>query len=407
MEPSSASTLAARPASSAPALPALTGVRFFAALYVVLYHLGGIRLGPGGDPFAGLPGLRSFADAGYVAVSFFFVLSGFILAYVYLGGGCLQPLARRDFWRARFARIYPTYAVGLLITAPFFVAGAFGPGAHRSPGERASAALAAITLTQAWSPATALAWNVPGWSLSVEAFFYLLFPLAAMGIAPLGRRGLWATMATAWFVSLAAAGAYVWFDPDQIGVATRESAGHWLGALKYHPLVRLPEFVFGMCLGRLFVLRQASGAARRAVAVVPTTELLLATVGLLCAHEQLPYPMLHNGLLAPLFGGWICLLARGGGLARVLAHPAFVRLGEASYALYLLHSAVLQYGMLFLMARGRATTLPAPLAGAMLVAISVLVSLVVYQRVEVPARRYLRQRFATMTAPSETAPAAS
>src|SRR5260370_6407765 len=65
--------------------------------------------------------LKSFAAIGYVGVSFFFVLSGFILVYTYAG----REIDNRDFYRARFARIYPAYLFSLLISLPFFYFGTF------------------------------------------------------------------------------------------------------------------------------------------------------------------------------------------------------------------------------------------------------------------------------------------
>src|SRR2546421_494572 len=61
--------------------------------------------------------------------------------------------------------------------------------------------LAALTLTQAWVPASSDVWNGPGWSLSAEAFFYLLFPLAALASARLGRYRLYIALAACWALS--------------------------------------------------------------------------------------------------------------------------------------------------------------------------------------------------------------
>jgi peptidoglycan/LPS O-acetylase OafA/YrhL len=90
-----------------PQLPALTSSRFFAALYVVLFHLQTCQL------IAGPSWFRKFCSIGYTGVSFFFVLSGFILVYTYAG----RDQSAREFWRARFARVYPAYAFSLLAIA--------------------------------------------------------------------------------------------------------------------------------------------------------------------------------------------------------------------------------------------------------------------------------------------------
>lgn len=93
-----------------PALPSLTSLRFFAALHVFLFHLYAIKI-------LVLPGiLGSLQLIGYVGVSLFFVLSGFILVYVNSG----REMRAGRFWRERFARIYPAYLFSLLLTAPGF-----------------------------------------------------------------------------------------------------------------------------------------------------------------------------------------------------------------------------------------------------------------------------------------------
>ena len=94
-----------------PRLHALTTLRFFAALHVVLFHMRVIGILPGGPWW-----FHNFASIGFVGVNFFFVLSGFILVYTYDG----PDLNVRKFWWARFARIYPAYILSLVVAAPFF-----------------------------------------------------------------------------------------------------------------------------------------------------------------------------------------------------------------------------------------------------------------------------------------------
>src|SRR5271167_2116696 len=97
-----------------PRLPAVTSLRFFAAFHVALFHMKeiGVLTGPAW--------LKALAGIGYVGVSFFFVLSGFILVYTYAG----RTISLRDFWQARFARIYPAYVFSLVLSFPFFYFGA-------------------------------------------------------------------------------------------------------------------------------------------------------------------------------------------------------------------------------------------------------------------------------------------
>ena len=115
-----------------------------------------------------------FAGIGYVGVSFFFVLSGFILVYTYAG----RNIVLRDFWQTRFARIYPAYLFALLLTSPFWIIGALKMHVpFFAFGERHFALTSALVvlLLQSWVPGAALSWNSVSWSLSVEAFFYAGF----------------------------------------------------------------------------------------------------------------------------------------------------------------------------------------------------------------------------------------
>ena len=133
-----------------------------AAFYVVLFHgLPWLR-----QKFVVPRALETFLGNGYLAVTLFFILSGFILAYTY-DGQIDGKTNRLHFWEARFARIYPVYFLSLML--------AFWFERGLSLGTR----LAVLGMVQAWDPRAPQltgAWNYPAWTLSVEAFFYLCFP---------------------------------------------------------------------------------------------------------------------------------------------------------------------------------------------------------------------------------------
>lgn len=254
-----------------PDLPALTSLRFFAAAAVVLAHLesGGVPLlAPGAG-----------AGVGYEAVTFFFILSGFILVYVYSGpreGGGLR-VEPRTFLAARFARIAPAYYLGLALLLPLFLYRSFV--LHLAPPESSLAALVlAPFLLQAWYPPAALAWNAPAWSLSVELAFYLAFPLLLRESNRLTRNQ---------FLILAV-GAVV-----ATAVARRLIPGEITYA---HPLFHFAWFVLGMALGRLYLFGPALPEGARA---------RLST------------------LARPLSARWLVLL------------------GEASFSIYILHTGLI------------------------------------------------------------------
>ena len=150
-------------------LPRLTSLRFFAAFAVFLFHVD--RLGIGW-------GLAKLFEWGYTGVTFFFVLSGFVLAWSFG-----PHVSARTFWRRRVARIVPVYVVVTLVAVPLLapMADSFRPGVL----------VADLLGVQAWSPDTTVVYglNKASWSLSVEMFFYAVFPLVAVMLWLRSRRG--------------------------------------------------------------------------------------------------------------------------------------------------------------------------------------------------------------------------
>ncbi len=322
-----------------PRLPALTSLRFFAALHVVFFHFLAFKI------VTSQGWLGQISSIGYVGVSFFFVLSGFILVYTYAG----RNISARAFWRARFARIYPAFAFSLLLTAPFFF---FAVLMMKIPFFAWSSAHLKLVvflvplLLQAWVPLAALAWNSVAWSLSDEAFFYVLFPFLKKRFLQIGAPGLALLALACWVVSLAMSWTYVLRNPDHLRVMDADAlTAFWMNAVKFHPLARLPEFLLGMACGAIFLKSKKDAApwnaklgadTKFALPLVLTGLLIAATV----AHysAQIPYPVLHTSLLAPAFAAIIYGFALRPGWAAPLAWKPLVFLGDASYSLYLLHS---------------------------------------------------------------------
>ncbi len=311
----------------------LTGLRFIAALQVLIFH--GTRWPSWSDH----PLVRNIAASGYVAVSLFFVLSGFILTYAHSNRSA-RPLERKDFYANRFARIYPAYAFALALVAPFFIVHTI-----RIDGvvPFLGGAISVPLLVQAWVPTLAMAWNPPAWSLSAEAFFYLLFPLIAPRVV--ACRGATALIlgVGCYATCLAVPLVYLRLAPDGPAPATHESMAFWLSALRYDPAIRLPEFVIGILLGRWYLegrLHRVLGERAAAWSLLSVCALLLALAG----APALPYPLVHNGLFTPVIALLIASLAIGGGpIAAFLATRPMVALGDASYSLYVLHVPLLIY----------------------------------------------------------------
>jgi peptidoglycan/LPS O-acetylase OafA/YrhL len=339
----------------------------------------------------------TFLGAGYTGVSLFFVLSGFVLAYNYLTPDATGVGSVRDFFVARFARVYAVYLIGMVVAFPIFVR-----DVQRASGETRTASsigaeliattASALALVQAWIPSYACGLNCPGWSLSAEAFFYALFPLLGLWLAKRKRATLLAIAAGAWMLSCSVALFYVQRDPDGLRSATAAMNGTWLNVLKFNPLVRLPEFAIGVATGLVFLRNPR--AMQNWAPIVSIGALLILGV-LFTLHEQLPYPLLHNGLLAALYALLVFSLASGtGAIANWLSTRSMKLLGEASFALYLLHVAVLVYIMKALSVAGYSMNRMPWLIALYLVVVQAL-AILVLKRIEEPARRAVRNRFSS------------
>ena len=371
-----------------PLLGGLTGLRFLAALHVMLMHRA--------QPYLGWTPTwaRNVVAAGYTSVSLFFVLSGFILAYTYLEPGTPRPVNQRAFWIARASRVYPVYLLALLAALPSFLGLVLArDGQMLGPNTNPlKIAVASIGLAQAWSWTTVWQWNSPGWSLSVEAFFYLVFPFVTIPLVRAARGREIRACALLWALALLPPLVYLLLNPEGIGAGMPSSRDPILLMVKFNPLFRLPEFLLGVVLGKLFLDRGGSGGAvtaRRDWMSGPAAGLLVAVLAL---SPILPYVLLHNSLLTPLFALLVLGLAsRRGRLARLLSQPTMVRLGEASYALYLLHQPI--WWWMTTLARVNALDRQPDRFFWGYCGITLGLSVLIYEVVEQPARRAIRSAF--------------
>jgi peptidoglycan/LPS O-acetylase OafA/YrhL len=306
-------------------LNALTGLRFLAAANVVFYHFIQRSL-----PARTYP-LQNIVGAGYVSVSLFFLLSGFILSFSYIDVNGKIRGTRKNFYIARFARIYPAYFLAFLLAAPSNIMTSL----HVNHIDTAvvklfTGAFLVLTLQQAWTPWTAWYWNFPAWSISVEAFFYLVFPFIAPRLARLRLSRCISLAFGLWLLALCAPAALYMFHGT---VAAPGLNDHLQMAVEFNPLLRLPEFMIGILLGRAYNL----GAFPKLNSTLLSYGATILILGVFAFCPFLPHPLLANGLLLPLFGALIYSLARGKGLlAYFLASPTMILLGEASYGMYIL-----------------------------------------------------------------------
>jgi peptidoglycan/LPS O-acetylase OafA/YrhL len=340
-------------AARRPGLLPLTGIRFLAASYVVMFHTKiPALLYRSGHDWAG-----NFFNNGYLAVTFFFLLSGFILAYTYAGKVGTET-ERVHFWAARVARVWPTYVVALALSS--------FPGWKIPQAGHAIATLLMVQAWDPWDPELASTWNGMAWTLSVEAFFYLIFPLLQRW---LDRR----TRQTLWIVLVADLLLAVGCNVSAHGL----DAQMYPGVLRFipFPIIHLPEFVAGAVLGNVFL---------RSERPVTTSGWTFAAVGLTAVALMLPSgPWTSLALIA--FAVLVYSLARERTLvARVLSTRLLLFGGAISYAMYLLQWPVRQWVHPWISSY---SSIPwqVGIVPAVLVALSALV----YRYIEDPARHLI------------------
>ena len=327
---------------------ALTSLRFFAAIYVLAFHLG--NTGPMRHSEA--LSWRIFIDHGYLAVSFFFILSGFLLTRTY--SDRWAEGSYKQFIIARFARIYPVYVLALLIQAPFYL-----PTAHLPK------AMAVALMLQSWTVLPSDypgAWNFPAWTLSVEWFFYVVFPVLLWLVTRIQRKRV--AIAALLITSLAIGG-------PQAAIGARLS---WFSQHIPLPLLRLPEFLLGMVVATVEQSRRLKPGRWTAVAVILTVLLLSLNI-----HRFVT-------LVVASFAAMIWLLAHeDNAIRRGLELPALVLLGGASYAIYILQDPLRNWLTLW----NESLHLPAMELVAYPLGL-IAFSVAVFRWLEEPARRWLR-----------------
>jgi peptidoglycan/LPS O-acetylase OafA/YrhL len=287
---------------------------------------------------------------GYLAVTTFFVLSGFVLARSYASTRWDGKSVLR-YGAGRFARVYPVYVLSLAVVTPFIAA-------DQTPGKGPLVAIHGL-LVQGWMGTLPVNWNTPAWSLSCEIFFYLSFPLAAAFMQGAAWRKTMAVAVGACCLTrvLWAAGV-----PDTI-----------------KPLIHFSDFLMGIAASCAYdLVRRRETQLAGEWLYVPGVALSAA---LIAWPWLLPNAIDLNSALRPLNALMLIGFALGGGVAaRALSTRAAVFLGKSSYAMYILHVPLLWWYLRWTRA----------ISASVYLALVVAVSAAVYRFVEEPANRYLR-----------------
>jgi peptidoglycan/LPS O-acetylase OafA/YrhL len=337
-------------------LPSLTGLRFWAALLVVLYHLS--------SDVAVLTPVSEMVRFGRTGVTFFFVLSGFVLAWTYID----DPVPVRVFLWRRFARVWPALALsGVMALAVLAISGYLYSVSHL---------LAMFTFLQGWRVEWTPSAN-GSWSLSDEAFFYLLFP-ALLAVAQ-HRRGR-----TVLVIVCGVAMVGVW-----VASATYGWESFWVD---YFPPARLAQFVLGVVCGAAMKRgRRAIVGFRTAVVIaVMYHAILLGWAERIDPQGGFGAYVGSQWWAAPVFALLVMAAAQADleGERTPLRDPWSLRLGHWSYCWYLLHGIVIQVWSALDMGSGGLNSGIA--AWVAIVVVSLALAGAMFSWWERPAERWLR-----------------
>lgn len=291
----------------------LTFLRFLAAILVVIFHFGKEEL-----PFNLYP-ISSIVNEGSIAVSFFFFLSGVVLAINYLK---IDNLSSKSFYKKRFARIYPVYLLAFVST---LLLGMIYYDAFPKVG---SIILQLLSL-HAWLPGICLEINFPAWSISVEVFFYLLFPIILVLFRKINNLKITIITLTVWILSI-----FIHYYLKENLYSPDE---RWTSEfILYFPLWHLNTFLFGILCG-IYILKEQklerhSYSKARFFYILGIISFLL-----ILGTDNFIRPYTHNGLMSPVFFLIIAGLALDRSLlTKILGSKYLVVLGNASYSIYIL-----------------------------------------------------------------------
>jgi peptidoglycan/LPS O-acetylase OafA/YrhL len=363
-------------------LPGLSLARLPASFFILTSHIVGVGLFADRALQSHVYGALS--KIGYTSVSFFIVLSGFVLTWTSRG----TSLQWRRFMSRRVVKVIPVHLVAWVICVALFAATTFPLGTI----------LANLFLVQAWVPdhTVYFAVNNPAWTLSVEICFYLVFPSLYGLLVKRSTRTLRtltvlltaAVVALPFVLSLFPDGA-TFSSPGMNYHGRPEAISEWKFWLVYIcPAARIAESVLGMLIALLLKRGAWPRIPRRAALVVLAPEIYVAT-----EHARFIF-----ATSAVTVTGIVLLIGAvgAGDLRRApeRAAPALSRFGRFTFGVYMYQWPLLWMWYLH-RSGGGYSGVEALIVYAGIVALTLAATYVSYQLVEKPLDRRWRRRNAS------------
>ncbi|MBI5847661.1 MAG: acyltransferase [Nitrospirae bacterium] len=292
------------------------------AIAIVIFHFGTKVIPFSLEPF------KRLLEKGSLGVSYFFLLSGFVMAITYYSEQATKQIDKKAFWISRFARIYPLYLFSLLLTlaVDLFM---------RVPILKGPLLLH-VALLQAWGPKYVSSFNPPAWAVSVEIFFFLMFPFIITFFTRKTKLLIAAITGIFWFFSQVA------YELLLLKVYVPSSDIMLLKLFLYSPLLHINSFIMGTAAGVFYKTDYKKPMKDHAV-----LWLLLVLILLVLAFQSNYHLEFHNGLLAPLFAIFLLALSLDSSkISEIMSSKPLMQLGEYSYAIYILQEPVHRFSLL-------------------------------------------------------------
>lgn len=293
-------------------IESLTFLRFIAALVVIISHFG-----------VHISLFENTSLAGQLMVTFFFVLSGFVMTVSQYHKADISLIA---FWRDRLSRIAPVYFLSMGFMISYVIS-------HNLNIERSSIVLNILFLQSWFSKDVSFALNYPSWTLSVEMTFYLLFPFVLHFIKKSSITSMQALFFSIilWSVTQLLISLLMTGDTGIEGSITNN-------LICYHPLVHLCSFLLGVAGGH-YVLDYKPRIRSTVISLASfwgIILLLITTIMNATFLQQLPIE-LGSSFSAPLFLLFVVIIASANQQSiKILQSRVCILLGKSSYSLYIL-----------------------------------------------------------------------
>lgn len=370
-----------------------TGWRYIFAVAIFMHHYQ-------------IDGKSVLQAGGVIGVTFFFILSGFLLAYGYKKRLMTREISTSDFYKARAVKLYPLH---ILCFAAVFLLGIRNFVTADLPK-----AVLNLFLLQSWvpSPDYYMSYNAVSWFLSDELFFYLMFPF----VLPVLLNGSGKKIAVGvgiFAISYSAAAALIPSD-------------HYHAYFYINPLSRFADFVFGILVFRIFDQRRQATVGHTSRAEAGAILLVFATFILFdhipkpyhyCSvifwgpvamliyiysqtlrYQQITPPHTQNTLrIAQICGAppktrMPLQTGQGGIFSQGLSCRAIQLFGEASFCFYLIHQQAILFGRTLAAKAGLDTD--NLLALLVFLVLTTLGSVACLKWIEQPAARWLKRKIA-------------